>query len=60
MAGMAKAPRTKKPASAVFWGVYKDHANTSRTRLQMGRTRDGAVNAAAHELGFPPYSVKLA
>jgi hypothetical protein len=50
---MAKAPRTKKPASAVLWGVYKITPARHELVYGMGRTRDEAVNAAARELGFP-------
>ena len=43
---MAKAPTTKKPASAVFWGVYKVTLARLELVYGMGCTPDEAVNAA--------------
>jgi hypothetical protein len=56
---MTKPPQTKKPAGAVFWGVYKLTPEGLELVYGIGRTREAAVNAAAHELGFPPYSERL-
>jgi hypothetical protein len=56
---MAKAPKSTKPASAVFWGVYKITPEGLELVYGIGRTRDDAVNAAAHQLGFPPFSDRL-
>ena len=50
--------RTRNPASAVVWGVYKVTPEGLELVYEIGR-RDEAINADAHEFGFPPYSERL-
>ena len=52
------AKKTKSP-SAVFWGVYKLTPEGLELLHGTGRKREEAVQTAARQLGFPPYSEHL-
>jgi hypothetical protein len=56
---MAKATRTRRPASAAFWGVYKITSEGLELVQGIGRTREDAVKAAARELGCLPHGENL-